>query len=97
MCDIANKYFVTFKESNWTDKAAAKKNKEFGRKYQAIVPVYVVNDPVYEGNNNKFKVIIFNDKKKYQDFRDRIEKASTQYCVFNGVNAVDCCIHVYLL
>lgn len=94
MCDIANKYFVTFKESNWTDKAAAKKNKEFGRKYQAIVPVYVVNDPVYEGNNNKFKVIIFNDKKKYQDFRDRIEKASTQYCVFNGVNAVDCCIHV---
>lgn len=94
VCDVANKYFIAFKESNWKDKEAAKKNKLFGRKYQAIVPVYVVNDPNYDGNNGKFKVIIFNDKKQYQDFRSKIEKASMTNCVFNGKNAVDCCIHM---
>lgn len=33
VCDVANKYFIAFKESNWKDKEAAKKNKLFGRKY----------------------------------------------------------------
>lgn len=94
ICDLANKYFVAFKDSGWKDKEACKKNKEFGRKYQAIIPVYVVNDPNYAGNNGKFKVIIFNDKKFYTDFRKKVEKASLQNPVFNGENAVDCCIHM---
>lgn len=94
ICGIANKYFITFKESNWKDKEACRKNKEFGRRYQAIIPVYVVNDPNYEGNNNKFRVIIFNDKKQYQEFRSKVEKASMRQNIFNGKQAVDCCIHV---
>ena len=94
VCTAANKYFITFKESNWKDKDACKKNKEFGRKYQAIVPVYVVNDPNYEGNNGKFRVLIFNDKKFYQEFRKKIEAASRTLAVFNGSNAVDCYMHM---
>lgn len=94
MCDIANKYFVNFKESGWKDKEAAKKNKEFGRKFQGIIPVYVVNDPNYEGNNNKFKVIMFGDKKQYDDFCDKVRKQQMKAKCFNGENAVDCCIHL---
>lgn len=94
ICTLANKYFLTFKESGWRDKEANKKNKEFGRKYQAVIPIYVVSNPNYDGDNNKFKVMIFNDRKFYQEFRKKVEQASTQNCVFNGKNAVDCCIHV---
>jgi len=56
--------------------------------------VYVVSDPNYDQNNGKFKVIIFNEKKQYQEFCEKIEKYSKQFCVFNGKNAVDCCMHV---
>ena len=94
ICTLANKYFVAFKESNWKDKDANRKNKDLGRKYQAIVPVYVVNNPNWEGDNGKFRVIIFNDKKVYQDFRKRIERAALENPVFNGTGAVDCCLHV---
>lgn len=94
ICTLANKYFIAFKESGWKDKDANKKNKEFGRKYQAIVPVYVLSNPNWEGDANKFKVMIFNDKKFYQEFRKKVETASQTNCVFNGKNAVDCCIHV---
>ena len=94
ICNLANKYFIAFKESNWKDKDANRKNKDFSRKYQAIVPVYVVNNPNWEGDNGKFKVIIFNDKKVYQDFRKRVERAALENPVFNGSGAVDCCLHV---
>lgn len=94
MCDIANKYFIQFKESGWKDKDASKKSKEFGRKFQGIIPVYVINDPNYENNNNKFMVIIFNDKKKYEEFREKVRKQSMKQRCFNGKDAVDCCIHV---
>lgn len=99
ICTLANKYFIAFKESAWKDKDASKKNKEFGRKYQAIIPVWCVNSPSWEGDNGKMKVIMFNDKKFYQEFRKKVERAQMQaqangYSVFNGTNAVDCCIHV---
>lgn len=94
ICKMAEKYFLAFKESNWKDKEASKKNKEFGRKFQGIVPVYVVNDPNYEGNIGKFRVIVFNDKKFYQEFRSKIEKQLLKTPVFNGKGAVDLCIHV---
>jgi len=85
---------VALKESNWKDADARKKNREFGRKYQAIIPVYVVNDPNYAGNNGRFKVIIFNDKKFYDEFVKKIEKQLMKANCFNGVNAVDCCLHM---
>lgn len=94
ICDVAGKYWAAYSDSGFKDKDAGKKNKMFGRKYQAIVPVYVINDPNYDGNNNKFRVIIFNDKKQYTEFRQKIEKASIANHVFNGTNAVDCCIHM---
>lgn len=94
LCDMANKYFVQYKESGYKDKEASKKNKEFGRKLEYIIPVYVVTDPNYEGNNGKFKVIMFNDKKFYDAFKEKVEKKSREMKVFNGENAVDCCMHV---
>lgn len=94
ICKLANQYFLTWKEAGWKDRDAAKKNKEVGRKYQAIIPVYVKDDPNYPQNNNNFKVLIFSDKKFYQEFRAKVEKASQTNCVFNGKNAVDCCLHV---
>lgn len=94
ICNLANKYFIAFKESGWKDKEANKKSKEFGRKFQAIIPVYVVDNPNYDGDNGKFKVIVFNDKKFYEEFRKKVEKAAQTNMVFNGQNAVDCCIHV---
>jgi hypothetical protein len=39
-------------------------------------------------------VLIFNDKNFYKEFRSKVEKASQVNCVFNGKNAVDCCLHV---
>lgn len=94
ICTLANKYFISFKESGWKDKDANRKNKEFGRKYQYIVPVYVVSNPNWDGDNGRFKVIIFNDKKFATEFQKKVEQASHMNCVFNGKNAVDCCIHV---
>ena len=94
MCDVANKYFIAFKESGYKDKEAGKKNKEFGRKLEYAIPVYVLNNPNYEGDNGKFKVLILNDKKVYEEFKSKVEKQSLKNNVFNGQNAVDCCIHV---
>lgn len=94
MCKLANQYFCSYKESGWKDRNAYKQQRTIGRKYQAIIPVYVVNDPNYPSNNGKFKVIIFNDKKFYNEFCEKIKKASLTNCVFNAENAVDCCIHM---
>ena len=100
---------MTWRESGWKNKEAAKQNKTIGRKYQAIIPVYVVDDPNYPKNNGQVKAIMFSSKapsKKeletgnynkfsfYDEFRKLVEKASLKNCCFNGKNAVDCCIHV---
>ena len=109
ICKLANQYFMTWRESGWKNKEAAKQNKTIGRKYQAIIPVYVVDDPNYPKNNGQVKAIMFSSKapsKKeletgnynkfsfYDEFRKLVEKASLKNCCFNGKNAVDCCIHV---
>lgn len=94
MCKYAGQQYNALRESNWKDADARRKNREFSRKYQAIIPVYVVSDPNYEGNNGKFKVIIFNDKKFYEEFLKKIEKQLLSANCFNGVNAVDICMHM---
>lgn len=94
ICGLANQHFVRWKESGWKDREAARQNRSIGRKYEGIVPVYVKDDPNTPANNGTFKAIIFHDKKKYAEFRDRVAKASQTNCVFNGANAVDCCLHV---
>lgn len=94
ICGLANQHFVRWKESGWKDREAARQNRSIGRKYEGIVPVYVKDDPNTPANNGTFKAIIFHDKKKYSEFREKVAKASHANCVFNGANAVDCCLHV---
>ena len=94
MCNFANANFVAWKESGWKDKESARKNKEFGRKFQALIPVYVIDDPIHPANNNHFRVIEFNDKDIYKKFKDLIFEKSKEATVFNGANAVDFCIRM---
>lgn len=90
ICKFANNGFVQFRESGWKDKDANKKSKEFGRKFEALIPVFCINDPTYDGNNGKLKVFSFSDKKVYKQFKELInETLSKGTMVFNGTNAVD--------
>ena len=94
ICKYAGQQYGAWKESGFKDPDARKKNKEFSRKFQGIIPVYVINDPTYAANNNKFKVIILNDKKVYDDFVKRVEKQLLKANCFNGGKAVDCLMHI---
>lgn len=95
ICKFANQQYNTLKETGWKDADARKKNKEFSRKFQAIIPIYIVNDPNYDGNNGKFRVLILNDKKFYDEiFIKKIEKQLMTCNCFNGINAADICMHV---
>lgn len=94
ICAYSGKQFAINRESHGADPTAGSKGAKFRKKFEAIIPVYVVNDPNYEGNNNKFKVFIIDDQKTYEDFLTLIRKQSMKVPVFNGVNAVDCCFHV---
>ena len=94
ICRYANMNFLSWKESDWKDKESAKKNREFGRKFEAIIPVYVRNDPNYPQNNGKFKVLIFSDKEFYKSFQKLIRETSMKACCFNNKNAVDFYIHM---
>ena len=89
ICNFSNHNFIAFKESGWKDRESARKQKEFGRKFEACIPVYVVSDPNYDGNQGKFKVIKFTDKENYKKFKDLVSKMSHENLVFNGKNAVD--------
>ena len=112
MCKYAGQQYQALKESNWKDADARKKNRDWSRKFQGIVPVYVVNDPNYDGNNEHFKTIIFNSKapsKKdiesptfnkynyYDEFVKIVEKQLLKANCFNGEKAVDCFIHVSMI
>lgn len=95
VCRMANQYFASYKGSNYRDSEAGRKYRELRRQYQAIVPVYVVNDPNYPANNGRFKVIIFNDVDTYKEFIQKVQAAlRSGQQVLNGKNALDCCIHM---
>lgn len=94
ICKYSNLNFLSFKESGWTDRESSKKSNQYQRKFEAIIPVYVINDPKYPQNNSKFKVIIFNDKNFYTDLKSLIQKESLQTNVFNGTKAVDFYFHL---
>lgn len=90
ICRFANANFAAWKQSGWKDKESAKKNKEFGRKFEAIIPVYVVSDPLYPQNNGHFRVFSFTDKEQYKNFKELIQKYTHDgNVVFNGKNALD--------
>ena len=89
ICRFANANFVAWKQSGWKDKESAKKNKEFGRKFEALIPVYVVNDPNYQQNNGHFRVFTISDKDVYNQFVKLVQEKSREAVVFNGKNALD--------
>ena len=96
ICKFANNNFIAFKKSGYTDKESARKNHEFSRHFEAYVPVYVINDPVYESNNGKLKVICFTDRDEYQKFYDLAVKTAKErgVNVCNAKDAVDFCIRI---
>lgn len=94
ICKFANMNFLANKESGFKDRDAAKKNRDFSRKFEAIIPVYVKNDPTYPANNGKLRVIIFSDKKFYKEFQNEIQRVSRETCCFNGTKGVNFYIHM---
>ena len=94
ICNYAGQQWTIYNESGKTDTLARQNAGKMTASFEAIIPVYVRNDPNYEKNNGKFKVIIMNDEKQYKAFRELIEKKSREVLVFNGGKAVDCLIHV---
>jgi len=94
ICNFVGQQWSIYRESGKTDIAARQKAGLCGTSYEAIVPVYVRNDPNYEKNNGKFKVIIFNDKEMYTKFRNIADAKCREVPIFNGGKAVDCLLHV---
>lgn len=95
ICNFSNQQWSIYNESGKTDTQARNAAGDNGAKFEAIVPVYVRNDPNWEKNNGKCKVIIFEDRDTYKRFRDAINaKLNSGVAVFNGGMAVDCLIHM---
>ena len=100
ICCKANENFIAWKNSSYKDKVSRDKFKKLQKKYQAVVPVYVVKDPNNEKNVGKMRVIIFNDRDDYKKLLELInteqakaklqeKETGTGYNVWNGKNAVD--------
>lgn len=94
LCSYVDQQFAIYNESGKTDNVAKKAAGTMRYKFEGIVPVYVVNDPNYEKNNGKCKVIVFDDSKVYKAFREKIQAKKLTAEVFNGGPALDCLIYV---
>jgi hypothetical protein len=90
ICQHVDKLWTLSKESGYRDKLVNRKRNQLQRKYRAHILAYVVNDPTYEGNNGKLRVITLFNKEQYNAFIDLVKRAMAVYGnVFNGNNAVD--------
>lgn len=89
ICNFANMNFVAFKDSAWKDKVAQNNSKTFKRKYDLVIPVYIVSDPCYSGNVGKIRVFRINDSKVGEKFKKLIVEKSAETQIFNGGKAVD--------
>ena len=95
ICNYAGQQWTIYNESGKSDTIARTNASNATSSFEAIVPVYVRNDPNYDRNNGKFKVIVINDRELYKTFREKINlKLDEDVEVFNGGHAVDCLIHV---
>lgn len=95
VCGFVNQNWTIYRESGKTDTLARKQAGTMSSKFEAIVPVYVRNDPNYDKNNGRFRVIVFNDKDQYELLRKLANaKYNSGVAIFNGENAVDCLLHV---
>lgn len=88
-CKVSNSNYMLYKNSGFKDSISRKNAKASKRKYQACIPVYVVNNPNYEMDNGKFKVLILQSKDDYKKFLQTIHYAQQSFNVFNGKAAVD--------
>ncbi len=89
ICNFANMNFIAFKDSAWKDKVAQNNSKTFRRKYDLVIPVYIVSDPCYSGNVGKIRVFRINDSKVGDKFKKLIVEKSAETQIFNGGKAVD--------
>ena len=90
ICKHTDKLWVACKNSKWTDKFSQKKKRELTRKYCAHVLVYVINDPNYNANNGKLKVITFRDPQDFKNFYNKAKEVRREGVkIFNGGMAVD--------
>lgn len=94
ICRFAGNNYIAMKESNYKDQVAKDNNKMFKRKFQGIVPVYVVNDPVYDANNGKFKCVTVDNQEIFEKFKALVIERNAASQVFNGVNALDFLVRV---
>lgn len=85
-----------WKSSGKTDRLALERISAMKKQFQGVIPVYVVNDPVNEKNNGRFKCIIFSNQDEYKQFIDivnreraKIAASGNSYTWCNGKNAVD--------
>lgn len=89
ICKFTNLNLVTAKDSKWTDKVANANFRTFKRKYDLVVPVYIVSDPVYPGNNGKIRVFRINDSKVGEKFKQLIVSKRAETQIFNGGKSPD--------
>lgn len=94
ICRFANNNFIMLKESNFKDTVARDKHKTFKRRFQAVIPVYVVSDPVYDANNGKFKVFTITDKEIFDKFKTLVIERNNNHKIFNSENALDFLVRV---
>ena len=96
VCRRVAEAWNSWKSSGKTDRLAVERAGNLKRQFQGIVPVYVINDPINEKNNGRFKCIIFSNQSEYKQFIDivnaevaKIVAGGRTYDWCNGKNAVD--------
>lgn len=95
ICAFSKMNFGVYKESGYKDKASSEKNRKFAPRWEAAIPVYVINDPTYAGNNGKFRVITINDPKFYTTFRATVDNLRRKGIpAWNGDKGVDLYVHM---
>lgn len=94
ICRFSANNYIAAKESGFKDKIAHTNYKQFRRNFTASVPVYVVNDPVYDANNGKIKVFSINDKAIFDKFKRMIVERNKSNAIFNSADALDFLIRV---
>ena len=93
ICNCSGHYYTIYNESGKTDKEALSKASKFRASPEIIVPVYVINDPNYEKNNGKMKVIVI-DADSHEILKAAMQKQEAAHIpIFNGGEGADCLIH----
>lgn len=107
ICREAKANLNILNQCRWTDKISRDRYVSSKKKYQALIPVFIVNDPNYEQNNGRFKVFAFNNRDDYKSFLDLISMEQSKinnlkmsgeqgYSLWNSKNAVDLVLRVDL-